>query len=448
MIIIVLAVVFALVLVCVMGLVFSLKNKSKLTQDNLMFTQMADQMADQMTDQIVSQSRNIINDQSQKQTIEIIKQMQEQKDQLFNLLQQLQAQQQKTSVDNFQKAREEQMKFFKDNMTTHVQYLNTSMQKLTDMTERRLKEMNELVADKLASGFEKTSKVFADIMKRLALIDNAQQKIEALSENVVSLQSLLDNKSARGAFGEVQLNTLLENMLSNAHYELQSVLSNQKRADCLLKLPQPMGNLVIDAKFPLENYQRYIDAKPQSSELQGYLSAFKRDIKKHINDIADKYIIEGETADSAVMFVPSEAVFAKIHADLPDVVQYSHNSRVWITSPTTMMAILTTVKAVIKDGATRKQVHLIQKHLGVLAKDFSRFSKRMDGLKKHISQAKDDVDSVGISTDKIIKHFDKIESVELDDLDELGSLDDIDKIGDLGNLDNLDNIQKIADVED
>jgi DNA recombination protein RmuC len=448
MIIVILGVVFALVLACVLGLFFSLKNKSKLTQNNLMFTQMADQMADQMTDQILSQSRNIINDQSQKQTIEIIKQMQEQKDQLFNLLQQLQTQQQKDFGENFQKAREEQMRFFKDNMTTHVQYLNTSMQKLTDMTERRLKEMNELVADKLASGFEKTSKVFADIMTRLALIDNAQQKIEALSENVVSLQSLLDNKSARGAFGEVQLNTLLANMLSSAHYELQSVLSNQKRADCLLKLPQPMGNLVIDAKFPLENYQRYIDAKPQSSELQSYLSAFKRDIKKHINDIADKYIIEGETADSAVMFVPSEAVFAKIHADLPDIVQYSHNSRVWITSPTTMMAILTTVKAVIKDGATRKQVHLIQKHLGVLAKDFSRFSKRMDGLKKHISQAKDDVDSVGISTDKIIKHFDKIESVELDDLDELGSLDDIDKIGDLGNLDNLDNIQKIADVED
>ena len=186
MIIVILGVVFALVLACVLGLFFSLKNKSKLTQNNLMFTQMADQMADQMTDQIVSQSRNIINDQSQKQTIEIIKQMQEQKDQLFNLLQQLQTQQQKTSADNFQKAREEQMKFFKDNMTTHVQYLNTSMQKLTDMTERRLKEMNELVADKLASGFEKTSKVFADIMTRLALIDNAQQKIEALSENVVS----------------------------------------------------------------------------------------------------------------------------------------------------------------------------------------------------------------------------------------------------------------------
>tara|TARA_A100001015_G_scaffold260705_1_gene305658 strand:+ start:208 stop:1167 length:960 start_codon:yes stop_codon:yes gene_type:complete len=319
------------------------------------------------------------------------------------------------------------------------------MQKLTDMTERRLKEMNELVADKLASGFEKTSKVFADIMKRLALIDNAQQKIEALSENVVSLQSLLDNKSARGAFGEVQLNTLLENMLSNVHYELQSVLSNQKRADCLLKLPQPMGNLVIDAKFPLENYQRYIDAKPQSSELQGYLSAFKRDVKKHINDISDKYIIEGETADSAVMFVPSESIFAKIHADLPDIVQYSHDARVWITSPTTMMAILTTVKAVIKDGATRKQVHLIQKHLRVLAKDFSRFSKRMDGLKKHISQAKDDVDSVGISTDKIIKHFDKIESVELDDLEDLGNLSDIDKIGDISNFDN---IKKITDLED
>ena len=441
MIVLIIGVVFSLILVCVIGLIISLKNKYNGTKYDLIFSQ----ISDQISDQIIEQSRNIINDQSQKQTIEIIKQMQEQKDQLFSLLQQQQIQQYKTLEENFQKAREEQMKFFKDNMATHIQYLNTSMQKLTDMTERRLKEMNELVADKLASGFEKTSKVFADIMKRLALIDNAQQKIEALSENVVSLQSLLDNKSARGAFGEVQLNTLLENMLSNVHYELQSVLSNQKRADCLLKLPQPMGNLVIDAKFPLENYQRYIDAKPQSSELQGYLSAFKRDVKKHINDISDKYIIEGETADSAVMFVPSESIFAKIHADLPDIVQYSHDARVWITSPTTMMAILTTVKAVIKDGATRKQVHLIQKHLRVLAKDFSRFSKRMDGLKKHISQAKDDVDSVGISTDKIIKHFDKIESVELDDLEDLGNLSDIDKIGDISNFDN---IKKITDLED
>ena len=427
MIIVILGVVFV-ILACIFGFMISSKKQTKYKQESFLA---------EFSDHILDQCRHVITEQSQKQTIEIIKQMQEQKDQLFSLLQQFQVQQQKGLSENFQKARSEQMSFFKDNMSTHVQYLNTSMNKLTEMTEKRLKEMNEVVAEKLSTGFEKTSKVFADIMKRLALIDNAQQKIEALSENVVSLQSLLDNKSTRGAFGEVQLNTLLENMLSNAHYELQSVLSNQKRADCLLKLPQPMGNLVIDSKFPLENYQRYIDARPGSSEIQTFLTAFKRDIKKHINDISDKYIIEGETADSAVMFVPSEAVFAKIHADLPDVVQHSHNSRVWITSPTTMMAILTTVKAVIKDGATRKQVHLIQKHLGVLAKDFSRFSKRMDGLKKHISQAKDDVDSVGISTDKIIKHFDKIESVELDDLD---------KLTDLGDVTSFDQISSDVDI--
>lgn len=434
-----------LILAFVFVFVISSKKQARYKQDSFMA---------EFSDHMLDQCRHVITEQSQKQTIEIIKQMQEQKDQLFSLLHQFQTQQQKVLSENFQKARSEQMSFFKDNMSTHVQYLNTSMQKLTETTEKRLKEMNDVVAEKLSSGFEKTSKVFADIIKRLALIDNAQQKIEALSENVVSLQSLLDNKSARGAFGEVQLNALLENMLSNVNYELQCVLSNQKRADCLLKLPQPMGNLVIDSKFPLENYQRYIDAKPGSSEIQSFLTAFKRDIKKHINDISDKYIIEGETADSAIMFVPSEAVFAKIHSDLPDIVQLSHQSRVWITSPTTMMAILTTVKAVIKDGATRKQVHLIQKHLGVLAKDFSRFSKRMDGLKKHISQAKDDVDSVGISTDKIIKHFDKIESVELDDLGELGEIGDMGDIDNLGDLDKLssetsdNNLDQVAIAED
>ena len=416
---------FIIFFACIFGCIYISQKRSQanlLNQLQSLIDESSDRLQDRLLDQLSAQLTQLSVTQGQKQTIEIIRQMQEQRDKLFSLLQ-----------DNAQKSREEQMKFFKDNMSTHIQYLNTSMQKLTDMTDKRLKEINERVADKLASGFEKTSKVFADIMKRLALIDNAQQKIEALSENVVSLQSLLDNKSARGAFGEVQLNTLLANALPEAHYDLQHVLSNQKRADCLLKLPEPMGDIVIDSKFPLENYQRYIDAKAQSADATVALNAFKKDIKKHILDIASKYIIANETADSAIMFIPSEAVFAKIHADLPDVVQESHKSRVWLASPTTMMAILTTVKAVIKDGATRQQVHLIQKHLGVLAKDFSRFSKRMEGLKRHISQAKDDVDNVDISAQKITKHFSKIESVELDGLDEIGDIGEvggIDAIGD------------------
>ena len=412
---------FVIFFACIYGCIYLSQKKSQanlLNQLQSLIDDSTDRLQDRLLEQINTQLTQLSMTQGQKQTIEIIRQMQDQRDKLFSLLQ-----------DNAQKSREEQMKFFKDNMSTHIQYLNTSMQKLTDMTDKRLKEINERVADKLASGFEKTSKVFADIMKRLALIDNAQQKIEALSENVVSLQSLLDNKSARGAFGEVQLNTLLANALPGAHYDLQHILSNQKRADCLLKLPKPMGDIVIDSKFPLENYQRYIDAKAQSADATVALNAFKKDIKKHISDIASKYIIANETADSAIMFIPSEAVFAKIHADLPDVVQESHNARVWLASPTTMMAILTTVKAVIKDGATRQQVHLIQKHLGVLAKDFSRFSKRMEGLKRHISQAKDDVDNVDISAQKITRHFSKIESVELDGLDE------IDEIGEVGGID-------------
>ena len=422
---------FVIFFACIYGCIYISQKKSQanlLNQLQSLIDDSTDRLQDRLLEQINTQLTQLSMTQGQKQTIEIIRQMQEQRDKLFSLLQ-----------DNAQKSREEQMKFFKDNMSTHIQYLNTSMQKLTDMTDKRLKEINERVADKLASGFEKTSKVFADIMKRLALIDNAQQKIEALSENVVSLQSLLDNKSARGAFGEVQLNTLLANALPGAHYDLQHILSNQKRADCLLKLPEPMGDIVIDSKFPLENYQRYIDAKAQSADATVALNAFKKDIKKHIGDIASKYIIANETADSAIMFIPSEAVFAKIHADLPDVVQESHKSRVWLASPTTMMAILTTVKAVIKDGATRQQVHLIQKHLGVLAKDFSRFSKRMEGLKRHISQAKDDVDNVDISAQKITKHFSKIESVELDGLDEI---DEVDSIGDSVSGSAMDSVAK------
>jgi DNA recombination protein RmuC len=285
---------------------------------------------------------------------------------------------------------------------------------LTKNTDDRLKDISGQVDKRLTEGFEKTTATFADIVKRLALIDAAQKKITELSRDVVSLQEILSDKRSRGAFGEVQLNSLVRNVLPESHFALQYKLSNEKIADCMLFLPQPTGNVAIDAKFPLEAYQRMTDLSLSETERKSAARRFKADIRVHIQNIAQKYIIRGETADGAVMFIPAEAVFAEIQAHHMDLVQESHQQRVWMVSPTTFMAILNTARAVIKDEATREQVHIIQAHLGELAKDFSRFQDRMDKLSTHITQAKEDVDKVHISATKITRRFEKIESVELE----------------------------------
>lgn len=292
--------------------------------------------------------------------------------------------------------------------------LTKRVEKLTETTDLRLKEISGQVEKRLSEGFEKTTNIFADVVKRLALIDAAQKKITELSENVVDLQAILSDKRSRGAFGEVQLAGLIRNTIPERNFELQYTLSNGKRADCMLLLPQPTGNLVIDAKFPLESYQRLSDISLAESERRSAEQQFKVDIRKHIHDIADKYIIENETADGAMMFIPAEAVFAEIHAHYPDLVEHSHKKRVWMVSPTTMMAVLTTARAVLKDTATRKQVHVIQEHLSFLGKDFERFQKRMDDLAKHIEQANKDVEHVHRSSRKITSRFSKIEKVELE----------------------------------
>jgi DNA recombination protein RmuC len=285
---------------------------------------------------------------------------------------------------------------------------------LTKNTDDRLKEISGQVDKRLTEGFEKTTATFADVVKRLALIDEAQKKITELSQDVVSLQEILSDKRSRGAFGEVQLNSLVRNVLPESHFAIQFKLSNEKVADCMLFLPSPTGNVAVDAKFPLEAYQRMTDLNLSETERKGVERQFKSDIRKHIQDIAEKYIIRGETAEGAVMFIPAEAVFAEIQAHHMDLVQEAHQARVWMVSPTTFMAILNTARAVIKDEATREQVHIIQAHLGELAMDFNRFQVRMDKLSTHISQAKDDVDKVHISASKITKRFEQIESVELE----------------------------------
>ncbi len=298
-------------------------------------------------------------------------------------------------------------------LNQYADHLGKRMEDLTRTVQQRLKEISGEVDRQLASGFEKTTATFADVMKRLTIIDEAQKKITELSSSVVNLQEILVDKRSRGAFGEVQLVNLIRNVIPETHFSLQHSLSNGKRVDCLLILPAPSGNIAIDSKFPLESYQHMV-SPDISKDLKHQAEArFRQDIRKHIEDIAEKYILPPETADGAMMFIPAEAIFAEIHAHYPDLVELANRQKVWLVSPTTMMAVLTTARAVLKDAATRKQVHLIQEHLIALSQDFSRFEERMNHLAKHIQQAQQDVEQVHMSSKKISSRFAKIEKVEL-----------------------------------
>ena len=297
--------------------------------------------------------------------------------------------------------------------------LGERFKELVETNERRLGEISGRVEERLDKGFEKTTSVFSEVQKRLALIDKAQEEMAALSGNVVSLKEILADKRSRGAYGEVQLSGLITNVMPPNSYAEQYTFPSGVRADCVLFLPEPTGTLCLDSKFPLESYQRLANPDISEPERKQAEQQFRQDIKKHIKDIAEKYIIPGQTADGAVMFIPAEAVFAEIHARFPDLVETAQQARVWLTSPTTMMAVLTTSRAVLKDAATRKQVHIIQDHLVALSKDFERFQSRMGNLAKHIDQANRDVEEVHTSARKISSRFEKIEKVELQQESEL-----------------------------
>ena len=288
-----------------------------------------------------------------------------------------------------------------------------SNNELHEILQKRLNDISGQVEHRLNKGFEKTTETFTDVVKRLALIDEAQKRITELSSNVVSLQEVLTDKRSRGAFGEVQMAGLISNVMPEGSYALQHTLSNSTRVDCMMFLPEPTGYIAIDSKFPLDSFQKMMDNDATDVDRLSAEKQFRLDIKKHIKDISEKYIIEGETADGAIMFIPAEAVFAEIHAHQPKLVDEAQRARVWMASPTTLMAILTTSRAVLKDSATRKQVHIIQEHLIDLSKDFDRFRKRMDNLSKHIQQANKDVEEVNISATKISGRFEKIEKVEI-----------------------------------
>jgi DNA recombination protein RmuC len=300
-------------------------------------------------------------------------------------------------------------------LVQHAEILGRRVEGLTEATDHRLQEISGQVEKRLNEGFEKTTETFNQVLTHLTRIDEAQKKITELSTNVVSLQEVLSDKRSRGAYGEVQLNALVRNVMPESGFSLQHTLSNGRRADCVLFLPDPTGNVVIDAKFPLESYQKMLDDELPESDRNQAQRQFRVDIRKHMEDIASRYLIPGETAEGAVMFIPAEAVFAEIHAHFPDLVEEAFRRRVWLVSPTTMMAILTTARAVMKDAATREQVHIIQDHLRALSKDFGRFQSRMDNLARHIGQAHQDVSEVNISARKISGRFEKIEKVELEE---------------------------------
>ncbi|WP_418333306.1 DNA recombination protein RmuC [Pseudothauera hydrothermalis] len=298
--------------------------------------------------------------------------------------------------------------------------LSGSIEALTRSVNERLEAIGGQVNQRLDEGFRKTNETFANVMARLATIDEAQKKIDGLTTNVVSLQELLGDKKARGAFGEVQLEALVRNSLPPEARLFQATLPNGTRVDCLLRLPEPTGQVAVDAKFPLENYHRMFDASLAEADRRAAQTAFRADVKRHIDAIADKYIIPGVTADGAVMFLPAEAVFAELHAYHPEVVTYAQTRRVWIVSPTTLMAVLNTARAVLKDVETRKQIHVIKDALAKLAADFQRFDERMNALARHIEQAGRDVQAVQVSSRKISAHFKKIESARLEEVDAAG----------------------------
>ena len=299
-------------------------------------------------------------------------------------------------------------------MTTHF---NERVQQLSQTVDGRLNEISGKVAERLDEGFKKTNETFTSVMTRLAVIDEAQKKIEGLATNVVSLQEILGDKRSRGAFGEVQLEALVRNSLPPDAYAFQHTLKGGARADCVLILPEPTGSVCVDSKFPLEIYSRMFDDSLPSAERDAARRQFKADVKKHVDDIAAKYIVAGETSDGAVMFLPAEAVFAEIHAYHPELVEHAQKKRVWLTSPTTLMAVLNTARAVIRDSETRRMAHVIKDELSKLAKDFARFDERMKKLATHIEQANKDVSEVRISSDKISRRFQQIERVELEHSD-------------------------------
>ncbi|WP_162906715.1 DNA recombination protein RmuC [Algihabitans albus] len=301
--------------------------------------------------------------------------------------------------------------------------LRSQERQLAEAMDLRLGNFTQRVGERLNEQTRTQSTAMTDLRERLAVIDRAQKNITELSTQVVGLQDILSNKQARGAFGEVQLKDLVQSALPPSAYDFQATLANGRRADCLIKLPNPPGPIAIDAKFPLESYQALRQAEEDSARLAAQ-RAFATDLRKHVRDIAERYIVPGETAESALLFLPSEAVYAELHANFANVVEESYRARVWIVSPTTMMATLNTVRAVLRDVRMREQASVIQTEVQTMLEDVTRLDQRVGKLETHFDQASRDIRDIRISADKVTKRGERIKDLELEDEGAAGQIAD------------------------
>lgn len=306
---------------------------------------------------------------------------------------------------------------FKNDINKNI---NEDFNKLNDRIEERLRIINEKVNERLDLNFEKTNKTFTSVLERLSKIDEAQKKIEGLSNDIVSLQSILTDKKSRGIFGEVNLKHILVSVFGENNkniYQLQHSFDNGTIADCVLFAPEPLGVIAIDSKFPLENYQNMVDRNNSELLRNQAEKNFKNDMKKHIDAISSKYIIPGVTADQAILFLPAEAIFAELNAYHQDLINYSYNKKVWITSPTTLISTLTTLQIIMKNVERDKFAKVIQEELKLLSVEFGRYRERWDKLSRSIDTVSKDVKELNTTTDKITKRFNTINQVDLKEID-------------------------------
>lgn len=309
-----------------------------------------------------------------------------------------------------------EMSVFNANLT---QNLNQDFNVLNEKIERRLNVINDKVNERLDQNFERTNKTFTSVLERLSKIDEAQKKIDLLSSDIVSLQSVLTDKKTRGIFGEVNLKHILISVFgeNNNHiYALQYPLENGTIVDCMLFAPEPLGKLAIDSKFPLENYQTMVDKNQDEITRSSAEKLFKLDMKKHIDAIANKYIVPGTTSDQAILFLPAEAIFAEVNAYHQDIVDYAYKKKVWITSPTTLISTLTTIQIIMKNIERDQYASVIHQELRLLDSEFKRYKERWDKLYRSIETVSRDVKDIHTTTDKISKRFHSINQVEMESL--------------------------------
>ena len=296
--------------------------------------------------------------------------------------------------------------------------LTEDFDKLQDRIEKRLILINDKVNERLDENFNKTNKTFTNVLERLSKIDEAQKKIENLSGDIISLQSILTDKKSRGIFGEVNLKHILVSVFGENNekiYRLQHTFTNTTIADAVLFAPEPLGTIAIDSKFPLEHYQLMVDKNKSITERTAYEKQFKIDVKKHIDAISSKYIIPGVTSNQAIMFLPAEAIFAEINAYHNDLVEYAYKKNVWITSPTTLISTLTTIQVILKNMERDKYAKIVHEELTKLGIEFQRYKERWDKLSRSIETVNKDVENLNITSDKITKKFEAISDVRLDE---------------------------------